>query len=87
MVYYFFVDSDGTENMSHHLPLRHPNNQFWVVLKTNMSSEDILYINQDNIDDMIDYDDITELPPNTIQLLFKKQLTWNDEPIILIQKN
>lgn len=83
MTCYFFVDSDGTENVSNYPPLRHPNNKFWIVLKNNELNNNIPSINESNIDNLINYDSITELPKNTIKLLFGKTLTWNDSPIKL----
>ena len=81
MTCYFFVDSDGTENVSNRPPLRHPNNKFWVVLKDNILDGNIPYVNENNIDKLISYDLITELPRNTIESLFGKKLKWEDSPI------
>lgn len=81
MACYFFVDSDGTENVSNHPPMRHPKNKFWVVLKDDVLNGDIPYIDKYNIDKLISYDSITELPRNTIKSLFGKTLTWEDSPI------
>lgn len=75
MTCYFFVDSDGTENVSNHPPIRHPNYRFWVILKDNILNDDISYVNEYNIDKLISYDSIIELPKNTIKSLFGKTLT------------
>lgn len=87
MTCYFFVDSDGTENVSNYPPLRHPNNKFWVVLNTYKTDDDKPYIDSSNIDNLVNYDLITELPKNTIKTLFGKELIWEDSPIRIIYKD
>lgn len=66
---YFFVDGDGTENVSNHLPIRHHTESFWTCEEKNS--------------DGITIDLITELPRGTIEALFKLKLTWNDSPIMI----
>ena len=81
MTCYFFVDNDGTENVSNRPPLRHPSQKFWVVLKSNKTDINKLPYTKDTIDNETDYDSIVELPRNTIKTLFGKTLTWKDSPI------
>ena len=69
---YFFVDTDGTENVSNVLPTKNPNG-FWTV-------ETIVYNARGK---PIVYDAITELPRGTIKALFDKELTFNDPPILV----
>jgi hypothetical protein len=69
MTCYFFVDDDGTENVSNYPPERHPTEGFWVVYK-----------NIDNKKETF-FDGITELPKGTFEALFKKKLTWKDNPV------
>jgi hypothetical protein len=66
---YFFVDEDGTENVSNLPPKRHKTEPFWIVTKECKGKEVILY------------DAITELPQSTIEALFRVKLTWADNPI------
>ena len=70
MKVYFFVDGDGTENVSNFLPRRHPSEAFWVV-------EECVSINgKATIRDAL-----TELPRGTVKTLFGRELTWDDLPI------
>jgi hypothetical protein len=65
--YYFFVDGDGTENVSNLPPIRHFKHSFWIVYNEKTSE--------------INYDAIVELPKGTINKLFGKDLTFDDNPI------
>lgn len=79
MICYFFVDEDGTENVSNICPIRHPEHNFWIIIKP-------MIIANGNIQDLfnyIDFDSIVELPRNTIKSLFNVNLTFNDDPIII----
>lgn len=66
---YFFVDEDGTENVSNLPPKKHPKEGFWIVTKEENGKESIVW------------DAITELPRGTIKALFKVELTWDSAPI------
>lgn len=66
MELYYFVDSDGTENVSNMLPIRDEKG-FWTC--------------EIHITDNLIYEPIKELPSGTIEELFKIKLTWNDNPI------
>lgn len=69
---YFFVDEDGTEGVSNTLPERHKGEgNFWIapIEKTKYSNNPI--------------DDIVELPQGTILALFGKNITWEDNPIMI----
>ena len=72
---YFFVDSDGTENVSNILPTRHEEG-FWTAE---------VIIKNDNKKDVIT-DSITELPRGTINALFNVNLTFKDNPIMIEQQ-
>lgn len=66
---YFFVDNDGTENVSNIPPKKHPSEPFWIVTKEVNGKEKIVW------------DAIVELPRNTIHALFGVHLDWNSNPI------
>ena len=68
---YYFVDSDGTENVSNIEPSRFED-KFWIA-------EQSMY----RMGERIMFDAITELPKGTIMALFGVNLTFNDEPILI----
>lgn len=64
---YYFVDEDGTENVSNRKPLRNKEEGFWVVP---------IVLGNGKVSDAI-----VELPKGTIETLFLREYTWADEPI------
>ena len=56
---FFFVDADGTENVSNLMPIRHASEPFWVILKKNIVDESS---HHNIVSKTVCYDDITELP-------------------------
>lgn len=66
---YFFVDGDGTENVSNYMPKRHLRESFWVCEAKDSKGRTV--------------DKITEVPKGTIEALFKIKLTWSDAPIVI----
>lgn len=76
---FFFVDADGTENVSNLMPIRHASEPFWVILKKNIVYDELSHHNI--VSKTVCYDAITELPKGTIKQLFGVELKWEDNPI------
>lgn len=66
---YFFVDDDGTENVSNIAPIRNLKERFWEIPIIIRGKQ---------------FDALVELPRGTINTLFGKTLTWDDEPIQIL---
>ena len=76
---FFFVDADGTENVSNIMPTRHDSEPFWVIIKKKIIYDESCH--HDIVSKTVCYDDITELPKGTIKQLFGVELKWEDKPI------
>lgn len=75
---YFFVDEDGTENMSNTKPTRHEKEPFWVIKKTQAD------LNSFNTREINDYTSMIELPKGMIEKLIGYELKWEDDPISIV---
>ena len=64
---FFFVDADGTENVSNIMPTRHDSEPFWVIIKKKIIYDESCH--HDIVSKTVCYDDITELPKGTIKQL------------------
>lgn len=70
---FYFVDSDGTENVSNIKPHK-TSEGFWTV-EQNLKSI---------CGDIVIYDALVELPKGTIESLFHVTLTYDSDPIVVV---
>ena len=67
---YFFVDSDGTENVSNIKPIKNVKEGFYTY-EIKLKPSNVIT------------DKLTELPKGTLKQLFGKNITFEDEPIMI----